>query len=257
MKRSFLAFFLVFSAFVSMTQAQKKRQTFSSVKKPIAGKSTAENIRTAIVIDERLAVLRAEPSLYARSIQRMRRGRLLAVTGSKTADGVTFYRVNVPPNNYGWVQAEAVIGKARRGDEERLARLVQSSEGFEQIERAALYLENFPNSPLRPAILLLLGDLAEENALKLSNEATRRLDRREMAATTAPLHSFYLNYVGLDRFRRLGINFLFNPDAKLFHYDGAAWKEIVSKFPKNAEAEEAQKRLDSLKQKMEKPVKNQ
>lgn len=252
MKRSSLAFFLVFLALTLSAQAQNKRRFFTPAKKPIVSKSAAENIRAAIVIDERLAVLRAEPSLYARPVQRMRRGRLLAVTGVRTIDGVTFYRVNVPPANYGWVQSDAVIGRSRRADEERLVRLVQASEGFEQIERGTLYLENFPNSPLRPAVLLLLGDLSEENALKLSTEATRRLDRREMAATSAPLHSFYLNYVGLDRFRRAGIDFLFNPATKTFHYDGANWREIIRKFPASAEASEAQKRLDALKVKMEK-----
>ena len=70
------------------------------------------------------------------------------------------------------------------------------------------------------------------------------------AATAAPLHSYYLNYVSLDRYRKLGIVFLFNSNAKAFHYDGASWAEIVKKFPKSAEATEAQKRLASLKQKM-------
>lgn len=256
MKRSILAFSLVFLAFAFSIQAQNKRRLSAPAKKQFAGKSTNENLRTAVVVDERLAVLRMEPSLYARPIQRMRSGRLLAVTGAKSADGVMFYRVNVPPNNYGWVQSEAVIGKTRRDDEERLVRLVQASEGFEQMERAVLYLENYPNSPLRAPILLLLGDLAEENAIKLSTEAARRLDRREMAATTAPLHSFYLNYAGLDRFRKIGIDFLFNSVTKSFHYNGANWKEIINKFPRTAEAVEAQKRLDSLRQKMEIPVKS-
>lgn len=255
MKRSILAFSLVFLAFVLPSEAQNKRRTFVSAKKQTFTKSANENLRTAVVVDERLAVLRVEPSLYARPIQRMRRGRLLSVTGTKTADGVTFYRVTVPPNNYGWVQADAVIGKTRRDDEERLVRLVQASEGFEQMERATLYLENFPNSPLRSPILLLLGDLAEENAMKLSTEATRRLNRREMSATNAPLHSFYLNYSGLDRFRKINIDFLFNSATKTFHYDGASWKEIISKFPKSAEVVEAQKRLDSLKQKLERTAK--
>jgi hypothetical protein len=198
-----------------------------------------------------LAVLRAEPSLYARPIQRMRRGRLVMISGSRQADGVTFYRVNAPPNSSGWVQAEALTGKFKNGEEERIAKLVQASEGFEQIERAMLFLETFPNSALRPPILLLLGDLVEENAARISQEATRRLNRREMAATGAPLHSFYLNYTSLDRYRRLGINFHFNTNTKMFHYDGAAWKEIVQKFPNSSEAAEARKRLDSLKEKME------
>lgn len=254
MKRSFLAFSLVFLAFALPSEAQNKRKSNLPAGKTANSKNKTENLRTAVVVDERLAVLRMQPSLYARPIQRMRRGRLLAVTGAKNADGVMFYRVSVPPNNYGWVQAEAVIGKSRRADEERLARLIHASEGFEQIERAVLYLDNFPDSPLRPPILLLLGDIAEEHALKLSTEATRRLDRREMMAANAPLHSFYLNYTGLDRFRRINIDFLFNSATKTFHYDGACWKEIVAKFPTSAEAVEAQKRLDSLKQKMTKTI---
>jgi hypothetical protein len=42
-----------------------------------------------------------------------------------------------------------------------------------------------------------------------------------MAASGAPLHSFYLNYVSLDRYRKLDNNFVFNPGTKLLHYDGA------------------------------------
>jgi hypothetical protein len=222
-------------------------------KKPIAAPVviTRENANTAVVVDERLAVLRAQPRLFSEAIKRMRTGRLVSISGSKVSDGVTFYRVSVPPDNFGWVQSEAVFGKYRRGDDERLARLVQASEGFEQIERAAIFLEIYKNSLLRPAILLLFGDLSEDAALKMSGDATRKLDRREMAASGAPLHSFYLNYVSLDRYRKLGVNFVFNPSAKLLHYDGASWREITGKFSASSEAAEAQKRLDSLKVKME------
>ena len=229
--------------------AQKRRP--SKFNKPTAVNTSRNSSNTAVVVDERLAVLRVEPSFYGRTLQRMRRGRIVTISGLKEADGVTFYRINAAPNGNGWVQAEAVAGKFRRGDDARLAKLVQSSEGFDQIDRAQIFLETFNDSPLRPAILLLMGDLMEETALKLSNEATKRLDRREMAASGAPLHSFYLNYVSLDRYKRLGINFLFNPNAKLFHYDGANWREIIKKSPQSNEAAEAQKRLDSLKEKME------
>jgi hypothetical protein len=247
MKR-FLAL-LCLLVFTSGVEAQKRRP--SKFKKPVAAQTPRNSSNTAVVVDERLAVLRVEPSFYARSLQRMRRGRIVTISGLKEADGVTFYRVNAIPNGSGWVQAEAVAGKFRRGDDARLAKLVQSSDGFEQIDRAQIFLETFNDSPLRPAILLLMGDLMEEMALKLSNEATKRLDRREMAASGAPLHSFYLNYVSLDRYKRLGINFLFNPTAKLFHYDGANWREIIKKSSKSNESVEAQKRLDSLKEKME------
>lgn len=252
MKPTFLVLPLVFFAFAVQIQAQKKRRPSIPVKKPVAqNQAPRDNSNTAIVVDERLAVLLASPSLYAKPLQRMRRGRMISVSGTKDADGVTFYRVNLPPEGFGWMQAEAVVGRFRRGDDQRLARLVQSSEGFEQIERATILLENFPTSPLRPAMLLLFGDLVEENGAMISREATRRLKRSEMAATDAPLHSFYLNYTGLDRYRRLGVGFVFNSNTKILHYDGAAWKEILTKFPKSSEAVEAQKRLDSLKEKME------
>jgi hypothetical protein len=251
MKRSLLLFSLLVLVFTFTIAAQKKTRPKFPIKKSSTVEVPRGNVNKAVVVDERLAVLRIEPSLYAKSIQRMRAGRLVSISGVKEADGVTFYRVVVPPNNYGWVQSQAVFAMFRRGDDERLARLVQSTDGFEQIERAELFLENFPNSPLRPAILLLTGDIIEEAASKMSLEATRRLDRKEMTAAGAPLHSFYLNYVSLDRYRKLGINFVFNSNTKTFHYDGATWKEIVAKFPTSSEVKEAQKRLDSLKEKLE------
>jgi hypothetical protein len=72
-----------------------------------------------------------------------------------------------------------------------------------------------------------------------------------MAATGAPLHSYFMNFVSLDRYRKLGITFLFNPSARAFHYDGASWKDIISKYHDAPEAAEARKRLDELKVKME------
>ena len=248
MKCSFsLVFLLVFFVFTSSNSEAQKRRVLPKPK--VAQKANA-NTNTAVVVDERLAVLRSEPSLFANSIQRMRLGRIVTISGTKEADGVTFYRVTASRNNYGWVQADAVFGKFRRGDDERFARLIQASDDFEQIEKATTFLETFTASPLRPAILLLLGDLVEEISLKLSTDATKKLNRREMAASGAPLHSFYLNFVSLDRYRRLGIRFLFNSSMKQYHYDGASWREIVEKFPKSTEAAEAQKRLDALNEKM-------
>lgn len=239
---------LVVLVFVFNAPAQQKKRRIAA---RTGNSAVAKTSNTAVIVDERLAVLRSEPSFGGRVVQRMRRGRTVSISGTREADGVTFYRINAAPN-YGWLQAEAVAGKFRRGDDARLAKLVQTSEGFEQIERARIFLDTFNDSALRPAILLLVGDLIEETALKLSAEATRRLDRQEMAASGAPLHSFYLSYAPLDRYRRLGINFTFNSNTKLLHYDGASWREIVKKLPQTGEAVEAQKRLDALKEKIEK-----
>lgn len=237
--------------FVFNVQSQKRR----AVPKPKTNvtQSVKPITNSAVVIDESLAVLRTRPSLFAESVQRMRRGRKVQITGEKEADGVTFYRVIAEmPKISGWIQSEAVFGKFRRGDDERLARLIQASSGFEQLEIAEQFFEMYPDSMLRPAILLLFGDLCEEIAATLSKNATRRLDRREMAASGAPLHSFYLNFVSLDRYRKLGIVFFFNASTKNYHYNGESWEELVKKYPKSNEAAEAQKRLEELKEKLEK-----
>ena len=242
--------FVIFFTCAVCVPAQKR---LAPVKpKTTAVKKSGEIGQTATVIDETLSVLRKEPSLFSESVHRMQRGRKVQIVGVTEADGVKFYKVTAPPTNYGWVQADAVFGKFRPGDEERLAQMVQALTGFDQIGAVVLFFELYPNSRFRPSILLLFGDLLEEVAAKLSRDATSRLSRKEMAASAAPLHSYYLNFVGLDRYRKLGILFLFNSTTRQFHYDGARWKEIVTKFGKSPESADAQKRLDALKQKMEK-----
>lgn len=216
---------------------------------PAAGK-LREIGSTAVVVDETLSVLRDKPSLFADSIQRMRRGRMVKILGVADADGVKFYKVAAPPSNFGWVQSDAVFGAFRPGDEERLARLVQASEGFDQIEIANEFFQLYPKSQFRPALLLLYGDLLEEVAAKLTKDSNSRLRSREMAASAAPIHSYFLNFVSLDRYRKLGITFLFNAATRSFHYDGASWSEVTSTFPTAPEAVEAHKRLDLLKEKM-------
>ena len=82
----------------------------------------------------------------------------------KTSRRRDVLHVTAQPNNFGWVQSDAVVGQ-KRGDDARLAKLVQALDGFEQIECAMLFLETFPDSALRPQILLLLGDVLGRNRL--------------------------------------------------------------------------------------------
>jgi hypothetical protein len=58
-----------------------------------------------------------------------------------------------------------------KADEKRLARLIQESSCFDKIERTAIFLKHYLNSDLRPAVLLLFGDLVEEVAASLSKDA--------------------------------------------------------------------------------------
>ncbi len=202
----------------------------------------------AVVIDERLSALRAAPNLSAQLLQRLTRGRYVAITRTqRTAEGITFYDVKVSSRRHGWVQAEAVAVQKRAAADARLLRLLRSSEDFDLIVRARIFLDTFPRSPLRPAVLHLYGKAAEEAAAKLSRDAGRRLSSQEMSAGGAPEFSYFMNFNGLDRYNRQGIRFVFDQTAKKFHYDGAAWRELLRHYPHSAEAEEARERLESPK----------
>src|SRR5215217_127105 len=175
-----------------------------------------------IVVDERLAALRATPQLNGKLVLRLGRGRLVAVRSFKTsADGITFVLVNVSSRTHGWVQRDAVVSPSRLGDDRRLLTLIQRSTGFDRIARARIFLDHFPRSPLRPEVLLLLGDTAEGLAEKLSLDASRRL-KDELG--DAPEFSYYLNFTGLDRLNRQHVGFVFDKNTKRFHYDGAAFR---------------------------------
>ena len=200
--------------------------------------------RIAIVVDERLAALRVTPQLSGRLVRRLGRGRLVAIRSAKTtSDGTTFFLVNVSARTHGWIQREAVVSASRSGDDQRLLRLIEGSEDFDRISRARIFLDHFQRSSLRPRILLLLGDCAEKIAEKLSKDAARKLDGN---TGDAPEFSYYLNYSGLDRYNRQGVSFVFNKSTRRFHYDGAAWRELIRRYPRSVEAAEARKRLDAL-----------
>lgn len=211
---------------------------FAQKRKPPSGG------RLAVVVDERLAALRATPQLTGRLVRRLGRGRMLAVRAIKTGpDSITFFLVNVTARTHGWIQREAIVSPSRTGDDRRLFDLIQHSPGFDRISRARIFLDHFPRSPLRPAVLLLLGDSAEEAAEKLSKAAARSIKE---SLNAAPEFSYYLNYTGLDRYNRLRVTFVFDKSTKRFHYDGAAWRELIRRYPKTPQAAEARKRLDAL-----------
>src|SRR5947209_4800660 len=74
--------------------------------------------RVAVVVDERLAALRDAPELSANLLQRLSRGRFVAIEGERSSrEGLTFYRVAVTRRTRGWVQADAVVRPARAGDD--------------------------------------------------------------------------------------------------------------------------------------------
>jgi hypothetical protein len=164
----------------------------------------------------------------------------------RSRDGLTYLQVAVTRRTRGWIQTESVIAPWRAEDDDRSLRLIRSSEDFDRIARARLFLDAFPRSPLRPQGLLLFGAAAAEAAEKLSHEAGRRLDPNEMNSSGAPEYSYFLNYNGLDRYNRQDITFTFDRATRTFHYDGAAWNELVRRYPNSPEAIEARRRLAAL-----------
>ncbi|MBA2338883.1 MAG: hypothetical protein H0V88_00685 [Pyrinomonadaceae bacterium] len=231
-----LVAFLLFACaltFVSIAHGQRRRAPGGGMR--------------AVIVDERLAALRSEPSLTAPLVQRLSRGRNVSITGTRRAsDGITFHRVAVTRRTRGWLQAESLVSPARVGDDEKLLRLIRGSEDVDRIARARISLDLFPRSPLRPAVLLIFGDAAEEAAVKLSRQADRRLNENEMRAGGAPEFSYALNYNGLDRYNRHGVTFTYDRATQSYHYDGGSWQEILRRYPRSPEAMEARKRLSLM-----------
>ena len=202
--------------------------------------------RSAIVVDERLAVLRSAPQVSAPLLKRLSRGRIVSVIESKRSrEGFVFFRVAVTRRTRGWIQHEALISPHRKGDDARLLRLINASHDFDRIARARIFLDAFPHSALRPHVLLIFADEAEKAAEKISREAGRRLHAAELGATGAPIASYFLNYTGLDRYRRQGIVFTFDEASRQCHYEGAAWREILRRYPATREAMAVRQRLSS------------
>lgn len=158
---------------------------------------------------------------------------------------MSFYRVNVTTRTSGWLQRDAVASPSSPGDDARFLRLIKGSEDFDRIARAHIFLDNFTNSELRPEVLLIYSQASEDIAGHLSREAMRRLNAQEMNAGGAPLHSYFLNYSGLDRYNRQGVTFVFDAREKTLRYDGEGWQELVHRYPRSPEAAEARKRLES------------
>src|SRR6266511_3747652 len=185
------------------------------------------------------------PKRFSPGVVRLRGvGSLVAIRGEKrNRNGVVFYRVNVNSRTNGWIQRDALVSPWRAGDDARLLRLIKGSDDFDRIARARIFLDNFRSLVLRPEVLAIYAQAAEDVASHLSRDASRRLDEKEMTAGGAPVFSYYLNFNGLDRYNRQGITFVFDAREKGFRYDGEAWQELVHRYPRSPEAVEARKRL--------------
>src|SRR5262245_33042015 len=206
----------------------------------------------AVVFDERLSALRDRPDIKAPLKQRLRRGRRVGILGSGAAkDGAKFFRVAVSRNTRGWVLADSVIRPGNAADAERLMRLIEDTKDeFAKARLARLCADEFRATNFAPKALMILGEAAEGEATKLSRDAKRRVGDgdSEAGADTGPnarlaRRDFMLNYAGLDRYNRIGVTFDYDETSDRIVYDSAAYRELLRRYPRSAEAQAAREKL--------------
>jgi hypothetical protein len=232
-------FTIVFTSASAQTFAIKKR------KQHIPGQQ-------AIVYDERLSALRTQPDVKAQLISRLHRDRAVGIIGAprSTNGGPLFYPVAISRNVRGWIIAEALARPQRGQDATRLMSLLEDTKDeFVRARLARLYADQYRGLALAPRALLALGQASEQAATKLSREAKRRVgELDETLDKNLSDRAYMLNYVGLDRYNKLGITFEYDEARERLVYDGDAYRELLKKYPRSPEAAEANTRLTTLKQ---------
>ena len=198
----------------------------------------------AIVVDERLSALRALPDVRSALDQRLRRGRVVGILGSKKSkDGKEFLRVSVTKNTRGWVLAEAIVKAGSSADAERLLKLVEDTDDdFIKARLAKLCAEEFRSTPTAPRCLLKLGEAADRAADRLTRDAKRRVGNEEPSAGLSK-RDYFLNFTGLDRYNRIGVLFDYDDKAERIIYDQDAYRELARRYPKSTEVQAAKDKL--------------
>src|SRR5262249_54867750 len=118
------------------------------------------------------------------------------------------------------------------------------AEGADQITLSRLLSGHFTHSRFSADALLAEAEAAERAALELSRRVARRPPR--MLDDELPEWRYQVNYSGLDRDNRLGRRFRVDRENETFHYDGEAYKKILSRFPRSEAASAARERLRAL-----------
>jgi hypothetical protein len=194
--------------------------------------------RRAIVFDERISVLRERPDAKSRVVQRLRRGREIGILASvATRSGGRYLRVAISRNREGWILAESVVIPGSTLDAQKILRLMdETTDDFMRAKLARLCADEFRTTALAPAALLKLGETAERVAERLTRDAGRRLGE-DPSIPGVSRRDLFLNFIGLDRFNKIGLTFNYVEDEGRFIYDGKAYRELLKKYPKSKEAE--------------------
>lgn len=203
--------------------------------------------RGAVVFDERWSALRAQPDMQAPLKQRVRRGRRIGILGAaRSKDGASYLRVAVSRNQRGWMLADAVLRLGNAQDGRRLVQVLAATrDEFSKARLAKFCADEWRIAEIAPQCLLVLGETTERAAERLTRDAQRRVGDQEPRAGLNK-RAYFLNYVGLDRYNRLGVTFDFDEAGEKIVYDGAAYRELLRRYPRSAEAKMAQQRWDKL-----------
>lgn len=198
----------------------------------------------AFVVDERLSALREKPDSRATLTQRLRRGRAVGILGTATnREGKRFFQVAVSRNRRGWILGEALARPGQRTDAERmLALLEETDDDFARARLARLCADEFRLAPVAPRALLSLAKSAESAADRLTRDAKRRLVSLAPAKALGK-RDYFLNHAGLDRYNRIGVLFEYDEGQDRLVYDGAAYRELLRRYPKSDEARIAMEKV--------------
>ena len=216
----------------------------------VKGSTNAPGYLKAFVIDDRLSALRREPGLQSVVIRRLRLGHAVFIVGISRPKGgqPRFCRVAVTRRTRGWIHESALAVQARKGEDQRIMKLIEGSDGVDKIALCRILSQRFSQSQLVPRTMLQLGEEAERVAETLSQRTRRRL--AEVRGADARLRDYYLSDAGLDRYSKLGVVFDFNEATGEFVYDGKAYREVIRRFPDGEEASLARQRLELNNRKM-------
>ncbi len=121
----------------------------------------------------------------------------------------------------------------------------ETQDEFTRARLAKLCADEFRSTNFATKALVILGAAAEGAAEKLSRDARRRVGDDEPSAGLSR-RDYMLNYAGLDRYNRIGVTFDHDEASDRIVYDGAAYRELMRRYPRSEESKSAAERLKKL-----------
>jgi hypothetical protein len=173
----------------------------------------------AVVVDDRYSVLREQPDLQGRIVQRLGRGRVVGLLATvRNQRGERFHRLAISRKRSGWIYELAIVRTGSRRDAARMIDLIEETpDDFTRISLARICQREFRGMDQSMEAGRLIATTAPRVAAKLTQEARRRIGD----PPPADRRSLFLSFVGLDRYNRIGV---------LFDYDEQSDQLVFSRI---------------------------